>query len=191
MRFQMVFTTLILFFSYCKEDWIRKLPPDEKKTQINIQGVWAKKAMPISPINSNYYKNEWKEEIEFHSNTFIKKYESIDKIGDKKIQTKVVGKGEYKTKGNWILLITKQIKRWSSDQNSNDSFQDFDHKLLYYYDKKNNVILPMIYDVAYKEKNFGVRDGVNTPYDENDKNFLKYIKIYTYKEYQAHAYFKQ
>ena len=103
----------------------------------------------------------------------------------------ITGKGIYQTKGNWILLHTNELKKWESDQKPDDTFKKFEHKLLYYYDKKNDVILPMIYDVAYQEKNFGVRDGVNTPYDETDKNFLKHLRIYTYKDYQPHAYFKQ
>ena len=46
----------------------------------------------------------------------------------------------------------------------------------YYYYLDGNLIIPMIYDMGYEEKDFGVKDGVSKPFDDTNPNFLSILK---------------
>lgn len=157
-------------------------------------GVWKKRTNPRSAINSTWYKNFWSETIELKNDfTFKKTYEAYDTIGRTEMQTKVVGQGIYKTKGNWILLQTKSISSSKTKDGKIEKKEESakESSLLYYYSVEGNLIIPMIYDMAYNEKDFGVKDGVSKPFDDKNLNFFRYIKIYAFKEFQSHAYYPE
>jgi hypothetical protein len=177
---------------YCaKTEWYRELPNRKHSRNVRIIGKWVRKNMPRSPMNSNSFKNQSTESIEFlENNSFTKRFHSHDKIGDDQIIDDIYGMGKYFINGNWILLETNKIE-YEKKRNSKTNIEKntFDHKLLYYYSPKEQVIIPMVYEKAFQESNFGVKDGVSEPYLEDNKLDLS-IKIYTHKEFQPHAYFK-
>ncbi|MBK8399077.1 MAG: hypothetical protein IPL26_28040 [Leptospiraceae bacterium] len=185
--------SIILILTACQPEWYRKLPePREEGSSKNYTGVWTKKPNPRSAINSSWHKNEWFETIEFRSDsTFTKTYRSKDWIGTELTERFVEGKGTYSVQKNWILLLTKQIRTEEkrSGQLEKNLINESESSLIYYYYKEKNLIIPMIYEMGYEEKNFGVKDGVKVPYDENNPNFFHFIKIYAFKEYQSHAYY--
>lgn len=181
-----------LLFIGCQKQWYRSLPTEREVSTHNFYGLWQKKTNPRSPINSSWHKNWWSEKIHLRQDqTFVKIYESEDLIGKISIRHKVEGKGTFRTHKNWILLETKQIEQieWQGEELKKKESKEVDSALLYYYYLDGNLIIPMIYDMGYNEKDFGVKDGVFIPYDEKNFNFFQYIKIYAFKEFQSHAYY--
>ncbi len=193
MRVIILAISFLIFFQDCRNDWYRELPDQPKVEGIrNFVGVWKKKSNPRSAINSPWHKNEWVEKILFHPDlTFTKTYDSKDWVGNSLVERKVEGKGIYAVHGNWILLTTKQIQ--STEKRDGQLYQNLSNNsessLLYYYYIDKDLIIPMIYDMGYEEKNFGVKDGVKTAHDDANPNFFHYIKIYAFKEFQSHAYY--
>lgn len=186
---------IVLFISsnlFCYgKGWIRKLPDREYVQNQSVHGTFEKRTNPKSAMNSRFHKNEWKEWITFDSRTdaFEKTYLRVDFFGDRKIFKKIIGRGKYQTKGNWIILNTEEIARFNSEGEENIGFKNYSHAMLYHFDKNSDTIIPMAYESGYEEKSFGVIDGVKTPYEE-DKYFFQSRRIYTLKDFQPHAYFR-
>lgn len=186
------FLPLVFLILECQTPWYRQLPLSKLETRQDLIGIWQKKTNPRSPINSSWYKNTWSEKIILQSgNKFIKIYESEDWIANDSIYRKVEGFGTYSSMNNWILLETKtlRITRKEGEELVKNESKSFESSLLYYYYRDENLIIPMIYDVGYEEKDFGVKDGINQPYDDKSSNFFTFLKIYAFKEFQSHAYY--
>ncbi|HMX34195.1 MAG TPA: hypothetical protein PKL30_13710 [Leptospiraceae bacterium] len=188
------FGILLLFLFNCSTPWYRTLPNEELPSTRNFFGVWKKKTNSRAAINSSWHKNQWSESIYLRSDfTFTKVYEASDLVGREKHENTVIGKGVFKVNGNWILLETKSI---FAEKKLNGVIEKKEERsqesaLLYYYSVEGNLIIPMIYDMGYKEKDFGVKDGVSKPFDDKNPNFFQYIKIYAFKEFQSHAYYPE
>ncbi|MEI7011701.1 hypothetical protein [Leptospira licerasiae] len=191
---------LLSFFSGCfPPSWIRELPQrPESSSDIFLSGVYNKKLPPFSPLTSVTYKEKQSERLEFSNSekTFQKYYmrEIEEKGVTRRIQ--IEGSGKYESRGNWILLTTQKIKKeesvWKDGKQISGpeiNFLETSHKLLYHYDPANGSVIPMIYESGYREKPFGVVEGTNTPYAE-DELFRISRKNYSKKEYQGHAYYK-
>jgi len=194
MKLKRKLLVLLFFFEIvgCQTPWYRKLPSKDKILSQNLVGVWTKKTNPRSAINSSWHKNTWTEKIVLQtSDQFIKIYHSETWIGNRQILRKVEGFGNFTIQNNWILLETKTLKllEKEGDKIIKNESKTFESSLLYYYYKEGNLIIPMIYDMGYEEKDFGVKDGVVTAYDDKSPNFFRYIKIYAFKEFQSHAYY--
>lgn len=103
----------------------------------------------------------------------------------------VSGKGKYAVSGNWVLLETIE-KGETAFQGNGEAFQieylPFSHKLLYHYDTSSKTLVPLLYESGYKEKTYGLLDGVSQPYLE-DKYFQIARRNFLRKEFQFHAYF--
>lgn len=170
-------------------EWIRNLPDREFSRDAIINGSFERHTNPKSAINSRFHKNEWREWIVFDNNSgkFEKIYLRVDYFGDSKNLKKIIGRGNYKIKGNWVILNTLEKAEVNQDNESEIVFKDFPHSLLYHYDKKSETIIPMQYESGYTEKKFGVIDGVRFAYMEDEYFFLS-RKIYTSKDFQSHAY---
>ena len=189
-----LFFLLFFLIVECQTPWYRKLPNEEKGLNPNLVGVWTKKTNPRSAINSSWHKNTWTEKIVLQtSDQFVKTYHSETWIGNRQILRKVEGFGTFTIQNNWILLETKTLKliEKEDDKLMKNESKIFESSLLYYYYKEGNLIIPMIYDMGYEEKDFGVKDGVVIPYDEKSPNFFRFIKIYAFKEFQSHAYYPE
>ncbi len=186
---------LALFLTLdCQSVWYRSLPEEKSIASRSYIGLWRKKTNPRSAINSSWHRNNWSEKIQFEEGgRFIKTYESEDLIGRSLKQIKIEGQGTYRVQKNWILLETKvinHIEKLDGEIKKKES-NTVDSALLYYYYLDGNLIIPMIYDMGYREKDFGVKDGVSVPYDDKNFNFFRYIKIYAFKEFQSHAYYPE
>ena len=180
-------------FQNCYPSWIQSLPDREYKENASVKGIWEKRTNARSAMNSSFHKNIWTERIEFDvpvAGEFRKTYEKKDIFGEKIFEKKVTGFGKYQVKGNWVLLLTTELQTEEMESGiiPNRKIENYHYPLLYHYDKETLTIIPMIYDTAYERKNFGVKDGVDIPYNE-DKNFLIYRKAYLQKEFQSHAYY--
>ncbi|WP_108927467.1 hypothetical protein [Leptospira johnsonii] len=192
---------VLLSFSFgCfPPSWIRELPEKpESSSDIILKGIYAKKLPPFSPFTSVTYKENQSERLEFSNSekSFQKYYlREIEEKGEiRRIQ--IEGSGTYESRGNWLLLITQKIKKeesiWKDGKQilrQEINFLESSHKLLYHYDPSNDSLIPMIYESGYREKPFGVVEGTNTPYAE-DELFRISRRNYSKKEYQGHAYFK-
>lgn len=188
----------LVFFSFaflnCSQPWYRSIPGSNQLHPGKFVGIWSKKTNPRSAINSSWHKNNWTEKIVLHNDwNFVKTYESEDFIGESLRYKKVIGRGIYKTYKDWILLQTKSIELIEKQDGElkKKSIKPYESDLLYYYYLDGNLIIPMIYDMAYNEKDFGVKDGVSKPFDDKNLNFFRYIKIYAFKEFQSHAYYPE
>jgi hypothetical protein len=188
-----ILSILVLFAIHCSStEWYRKLP-DQKEPDSNLPlGIWKKRVNPRMPMNSTFFQDKVKEEILLKlDNQFEKFYESELHKGENTYRIWMKGEGLYFTNGNWILFETKKvlIREYENNFLKKEKVVEKENRVLYYFWKKESLIIPMIYEKAFEEKNFGVKDGVTRPYDESEKNFYNYIRIYTYKEFQPHAYF--
>ncbi len=179
--------------------WIRELPSEAQELpDAELDGIFEKKLPPFSPLTSVYYKEKHSEKLKFNvlEKSFQKSY--FREIEDDGIfrRIRIEGKGKYKSKGNWVLLITEKVEMeesvWKGDKQistTGPQIVSSSHKLLYHFAKNSNSIIPMIYEAGYKEKSFGVVDGTKTPYAE-DESFRIARRNFSLKEYQGHAYFK-
>ncbi len=188
------FLCISILFLDCQRVWYRSLPENSHVSSNHFIGLWQKRTNPRSAINSSWHKNHWSEKIYFRKDfTFVKTYESEDFIGKSLAYLKVEGTGSYRIHKNWILLETKKIEQIEKldGEIKKNVIKPFDSGLLYYYYLDGNLIIPMIYDMGYNEKDFGVKDGVSIPFDDTNSNFFRYIKIYAFKEFQSHAYYPE
>ncbi|EMK01893.1 MULTISPECIES: hypothetical protein [unclassified Leptospira] len=179
--------------------WIRELPErPESSNDIVLKGIYNKNLPPFSPLTSVTYKENQTERLEFsHSEKTFQKYyfREIEEKGEIR-RIKIEGTGQYESRGNWLLLETRKIKKeesvWKDGKQISGpeiNFLETSHKLLYHYDPSNDSLIPMIYESGYREKPFGVVEGTNSPYAE-DEFFRIARRNYSKKEYQGHAYFK-
>jgi hypothetical protein len=177
---------------FCSSPWYRELPQKDFTKNKDFKGVWKKFSNPRSAINSSWHKNVWTEVLEIEDTEFKKVYTSEDLIGSQKTSTEIIGKGNYEVKGNWLLLKTKTIdtKIIEDTKIMKNNSESKNTQLLYYFNSDLNYLFPMIYDTAYRESEFGVKEGVTRPYDESEKNFHEFMKIYAFKDYQPHIYAK-
>lgn len=187
----------IHLLNFCsKEDWIRKLPETKDKPNVVLSGKWERKTQSRAAMGSIWHKEISKEWIEFdvpQKGEFTKSYSVVNYYGSEKVEEYITGRGKYFVSGNWFLLSTEEQEIIHIDNQTNccKGYKKFDHKLLYYYDTINNLIIPMLFESGYIEKEYGVKDGVKDPYKEEDENFKTYIKIYSFKEYHSHSYHKR
>lgn len=187
----------VFFLQFCSSgngEWYRKLPGEKKEGRNHkMAGLWKKKTHPRSPMKSKFFISEWEEEIHLLADgTFVKKFKERKKEGAETAEELIVGHGNWTTEGNWILLSTSNIEKKMMKNNENADIKSFDtaHQLLYYSVIDRNMIMPMMNDRAYTEREFGVKDGAGKPYDENDRGFRVFLKIYSEKEYHSHSYYR-
>ncbi|WP_332460800.1 hypothetical protein [Leptospira ainazelensis] len=171
--------------------------PSEAFTEKNIKsipgGMYVRNRPERSHRNTLFYKNTVQERIFLNSadRTFEKSMRR--EIKDKNEYTTyiVIGKGKYSVSGNWVLLETLE-KGEVEFQGNAEAFEivysPFIHKLLYHYDSSTKTLVPLLYESGYKEKTFGLMDGVSRPYLE-DKYFQIARNNFLRKEFQFHAYF--
>lgn len=182
--------TFILISVSCTS-WIRELPKSTNTKNVELSGKYERRTNTKASLTSVYSKNIWTEYIIFgheKKDEFFKYYESIDTKGISKTIKIILGKGIYQVSGDWILLTTFKKKECINQKESDVDWTNFNHKLLYHYDKKTRTIIPMLYETGYVESNFGVKDGVSEA-NANSEIFHSYRKIYTEKEYHSHAYY--
>ncbi len=185
------FLILVLLGMNCaSNEWYRKLPEERSSVKKIFSGKWVKSTNPRSAMNSSWHKNSWSEEIEISQNRFKKKFFSTDIVGKTLKTLEINASGEIESNGNWLLLKTKSIDTiLNEDGKSVDMKTETYHKsMLYYYNSELNLLFPMIHDRANEEKVFGIKDGVNEPYNEKERNFNLYMKIFAFKDFQPHAY---
>lgn len=187
---------LCLFFviqcSFQNSEWFRNLPTQKLPNEEIPLGKYRKKIFSRAPFNSRHIFHENKEEILLLSDTeFSRFYVSKWKEGSLEKETRISAKGHYQKNGRWVLLTTTQIYYEFFENQSKIQERKVDVKspLLYYFWKNEKVLVPMLYEKGYEEKNFGVKDGVSVPYDDSNPIFLRYLRFYTYEEYQSHGYF--
>ncbi len=173
-------------------EWYRQLPPHDLPSAKIPLGKYSKKIFSKAPLNSRYLFHENKEEILLLPQMqFTRMYVSKWTEGNLEKETRIFAKGYYQNKGAWVLLTTTQIHYEFFENNfkiKERKVVDARHRLLYYLWKKEKALIPMIYETGYEEKNFGVKDGVSIPYEENSI-FYRYLRFYVYEEYQSHGYF--
>ncbi|EMJ95996.1 putative lipoprotein [Leptospira alstonii serovar Pingchang str. 80-412] len=184
-----------LFFS-CSPEWIRKLPPNsvlETDPEKIPGGMYVRNRPERSHRNTLFYKNTVQEKIFLNpeNRSFEKSMRREVKDVNEYTTHIVSGKGKYSVAGNWVLLETNQ-KGETLFQGNGEAFQieyrPFHHKLLYHYDSSTKTLVPLLYESGYKEKTYGLLDGVNEPYSE-DRYFQIARKNFLKKEFQFHAYF--
>ncbi|EPG75397.1 putative lipoprotein [Leptospira fainei serovar Hurstbridge str. BUT 6] len=198
-RFLSSISVFILLGACFPPAWIRELPPDRQTAKDAVlSGTYSKKLPGLSPLTSLTYIEKHSESIEFSEKdkTFRKTYIREVEEGNKFRRIRIDGKGTFETRGNWVLLTTSSIETeentWEggkSLRSSGASNVSSSYKLLYHYDRESETIIPMVYETGYKEKPFGVVEGIRTPYAE-DEAFRISRRNYSKKEYQNHAYFK-
>ncbi|PJZ55065.1 hypothetical protein [Leptospira adleri] len=193
--FLSVFVLLILIAG-CTPNWIRELPaagPSEKDINSVPGGMYIRNRPERSHMNTLFYKNVVQERIFLNSaeRTFEKSMRREVKDKNEYTTYIVSGKGKYSVSGNWVLLETQE-KGEAEFQGNAEAFEivysPFIHKLLYHYDSSTKTLVPLLYESGYKEKTFGLMDGVSQPYLE-DKYFQIARKNFLRKEFQFHAYF--
>ncbi|AOP36007.1 hypothetical protein A0128_09150 [Leptospira tipperaryensis] len=190
------FLFLFLILLGCSPRWIRELPAEvsNEKTQKEIPGgMYVRNRPERSHMNTLFYKNVVQERIFLNTadRTFEKSMRREVKDKNEYTTYIVSGKGRYSTLGNWVLLETLE-KGEVEFQGNGEAFvvvySPFIHKLLYHYDTSSKTLVPLLYESGYKEKTYGLLDGVKQPYLE-DKYFQIARKNFLKKEFQFHAYF--
>ncbi|HNM05228.1 MAG TPA: hypothetical protein PKK05_20095 [Leptospiraceae bacterium] len=191
------FLILVFFLESCSAgggEWYRRLPGEKKEERnLKMAGLWKKKTHPRSPMKSKYFTSEWDEEILISSDgTFVKKFKERKRKGEETVEELIIGRGTWTAEGNWVLLSTSNIEKKMMKNNENAEVKSFDtaHQLLYYSVIDRNMIVPMVNDRAYTEREFGVKDGAERPYDENGRGFRTFLKNYSEKEYHSHSYYR-
>ncbi len=184
--------SILLFFSSCKsEEWFRRLPEEKKESTKFVLGTYLKKNQNRAPMNSKTYTNEINEKIVFLKNGEFKKefnQKQINGYSTKLTEIKFTGK--YSINGNWILLKYSNFNSIEHENlNKIETSKSFDRKLLFFYNDKKKYIIPMVFEMGLIEKDFGVKDGVKIPYNEEDPFFLISLKNYSEKEFKTHAYY--
>ncbi|EQA37113.1 putative lipoprotein [Leptospira inadai serovar Lyme str. 10] len=198
-RFLSGIPVLILLAACFPPAWIRELPSDKQTaSDVILSGTYSKRLPGLSPLTSLTYIEKHSESIEFSEKdkTFRKTYIREIEDGNKFRRIRIDGKGTFETRGNWVLLTTSSIEteentgeRGKPLQSSGVSNVSSEYRMLYHYDRESETIIPMLYETGYKEKPFGVAEGIRTPYAE-DEAFRISRRNYSKKEYQNHAYFK-
>lgn len=194
MRFKSYFC-LLFFIIQCSSqnsEWFRRLPNQKLPIEEIPLGKYQKKIFSRAPLNSPNIFHENREEIFLLSGMqFSRFYLSKWKQGSFEREFQISAKGYYQKNGKWVLLTTTQIHYEFFENQSKIQERKVDVKssLLYYFWKNEKVLVPMLYEKGFEEKNFGVKDGVSIPYDDSNPIFLRYLRFYTYEEYQSHGYF--
>lgn len=191
------FLIIVFLLEFCSAgngEWYRKLPGEKREVRnLKLAGLWKKKTHPRSPMKSKYFVSDWEEEILISADgTFLKKFKERKRKGEETVEELIIGQGNWATEGNWILLSTSNIEKKMMKNNENAEKESFDtaHQLVYYSITERNMIVPMVNDRAYTEREFGVKDGAEKPYDENGKGFRTFLKNYSEKEYHSHSYYR-
>ncbi|MBM9578703.1 hypothetical protein JWG45_16270 [Leptospira sp. 201903070] len=199
-RFAFILSILCLFpiLIDCSPRWIRELPANDpiEKIQNTIPGgMYVRNRPERSHRNTLFYKNVVQERIFLNEadRTFEKSMRREVKDKNEYTTYIVIGKGKYSVSGNWVLLETQE-KGEVEFQGNGEAFEivysPFIHKLLYHYDSSTKTLVPLLYESGYREKTFGLMDGVSRPYLE-DKYFQIARNNFLKKEFQFHAYFHQ
>ena len=186
------FFSLFCFLSCSSKEWYRELPKEASQAQPILLGVYVKKLPSLAPMRSAHIFHEHSEKIYIQKDgTFRREYISKWTEGIHSRSIFIQADGNYLQKGNWVLLITKtrKIQERKDFELENERVLDSETRLIYYLWKKGKVLVPMIYETGYREKNFGVKDGLKVPFDELSLEFQRYLQFYTYEEFQSHAYF--
>ncbi len=183
----------LLCFVYCSQrEWYRELPKEAKQTQPILLGVYVKKLPSRAPMRSAHIFHEHSEKIYIQKDgRFRREYTSKWTEGMHSKSIFLQAEGNYIQKGNWVLFITKtrKIQERKDFKLENERVLDTEISLIYYLWKQGQILIPMIYETGYIEKNFGVKDGLKVPFDESSREFKRYLQFYTYEEFQPHAYF--
>lgn len=183
----------MLFLSCSGKEWYEKLPTEVKPKSEFKYGVYKKKVYSRKPMLSVIFQDSISESFIFNMNGSLQKSIEISEVnyGTKKI-IKKIAIGNYKLNGNWILVIFPNqsldiIEEGEIKIKNKEKFPGYE--LLYYYEPNKKFIIPMKSEKLFKLDNFGVKDFINNPYNENEKQFLNAIKIYSEKENISHAYY--
>ncbi|PJZ29322.1 hypothetical protein [Leptospira kmetyi] len=189
--------SVFLVCSGCSSpEWIRELPKDSVQNADTIRipsGMYVRNRPERSHRNTLFYKNTVQERIFLNGEdgTFEKSMRREVKDVNEYTTHIVSGKGKYIVAGNWVLLETLE-KGETLFQGNGEAFQieyaPFSHKLLYHYDSSSKTLVPLLYESGYREKTYGLLDGVSKPYLE-DKYFQIARRNFLKKEFQFHAYF--
>lgn len=183
--------SIILSFSFCTtKKWYEKLPIEQKHNSKFIIGEYKKKVYSTKPMLSKIYMDEVYESLKFFDNgSFEKKITKVEINYGIKTTTIIKATGTYTQNGNWLLLeYPGQLMKFSIDNdNKEEKFKGY--ALLYYYEESKQFIIPMICERELKLENFGVKDFVNTPYKDDEKQFRIGLSIYSEKENRSHAYY--
>jgi hypothetical protein len=191
--FTFSFSAIFILLRCSSDLWYTKLPIS-KNVSSNFQiGKYIKKEIIISPLNSKFYKNSIYETIQFEKNfSFKKTHLQLENMGLEKKQTEKIGLGTFQINGNWILLSTEQISTtiYKNDEiYSTSQIKKSNMRLLYYYSSKTKSILPMVSDLGFKIQNYGVKDLIKIPYNENDPLFENSLKTYSKKDFYSDVYY--
>ncbi|BDA78069.1 hypothetical protein LPTSP3_g09990 [Leptospira kobayashii] len=207
----------ILFFSsFCssKTEWIRKLPDtipnepgksDRVKTNSLPLGIYLRPTEKKSPMKSPSHHYEWTESIYIAQEyQFTKEYREKNESPSETKFKIIIGKGNYKQQGVWVLFETNSIQKiecsskdsiWETKdwKKTNPCSQSpdsvpFSHSLLYHYKTEDRSIAPMQFESGYTESNFGIVWESKEPYTE-DILFKKARDKFTKKEFQPHVYY--
>lgn len=185
--------SLVLFLSTCKtSEWYGELPAAIKKENSFQLGEYKKKIYSTTPMLSKIYFEEIYESIIFKNDGKFEKKILKNQInyGVKNTQMKSAY-GTFTVNGNWILLDYPEQTVKIFQDNGKDMPEFFKgYRLLFYFSSRNQFIIPMQSERELKLENFGVKDFVNIPYDEEEKGFRRGLQIFSEKEMRSHAYYK-
>jgi hypothetical protein len=189
---KIAFLIVVLTGLQCtNQKWYRELPSEPRDGHSLYPGFWVKRTPSRAPMRSDFVFHENSELIFIGPDrSFRREYKSRWQVGEDISEKSIVGEGEYIQNGNWVLFITRTrlITEKKNAEKEKQTKLDSEVRLLYYLWEQGTLLIPMIYDKAYEEKNFGVIDGVSKPYDEESSGFIRYLRFYTYEEFQPHAY---
>lgn len=196
----LIFSALLQALNCYPPSWIRKLPTEPQTApDVVLDGKFEKRLPPFSPLTSVHYVERQSEILYFDRSekSFRKIYSREIEEGLLVRKIRVEGKGKYESRGNWVLLRTDSIESeetvWKNGkQISSGKVPDLvsaSHTLLYHFDPASSSLVPLVYESGYREKPFGVVEGTQRPYAEDERFFIS-RRNYSRKEYQSHAYFQ-
>jgi hypothetical protein len=187
-----IFSFNLLFLNGCNSsNWYQKLPDEKFENGENLIGLnFFRNNTLRSPLNSTIFFHLVDEEISFlKENQFEKKVTEKIKNEDGTQLNWKVGYGNYSQNGNWFLMEIYKIKEKTEKKTGlNEGEKEIHLKILYYFWKKEKLLIPMVYENGFMIYDYGVKDLVKTPFDFKDKTFEKALIEYSKKEFKTHAY---
>lgn len=183
---------LLLFFISCSEPWYRSLPKEIQGNSNDLVGLSFIRVNPNrSPMNSSYYLENSSEAIEFLRDSGVEKIYISEEILNQSVKKKkMIGKGKYTQNKNWILIhYVNCTEILEKEGKISEKEKDIDLKILYYFSIQKTVLIPMIYDRGFESFDYGVKDEIVVPYDDEHPYFKKAVEKYQKKERLSHAYF--